>query len=45
MQAEQQRSVPGVRAVARAFESLGDHEVAAYCDRIAAALSAQAVAR
>jgi hypothetical protein len=45
MQAEQQRSVPGVRAVARAFESLGDHEVAAYCDRIAAGLSAQAVAR
>ena len=45
MQAERQRSVQGVRAVGLAFESLGDHEVAVYCDRIAAALSGQAVAR
>jgi hypothetical protein len=38
MQAERQGSVHGVRAVGRAFEALGDREVAAYCDRIAAAL-------
>jgi hypothetical protein len=38
MQAERQRSVQGVRAVGRAFDSLGDREVAAYCDRIASAL-------
>jgi hypothetical protein len=40
MQAERQRSMPGVRAVGRAFESLGDREVAVYCDRIARALPA-----
>jgi hypothetical protein len=45
MQAERQRSVPGVRAVGRAFEALGDREVATYCDRIAAALPADTVTR
>jgi hypothetical protein len=40
MQAERQRSVDGVRAIARAFAALGDPEVAAYCERIAAALPA-----
>jgi hypothetical protein len=45
MQAERQRSVQGVRAVGRAFASLGDQEVAAYCDRIAAALPAGPVTR
>ena len=45
MQAERQGSVHGVRAVGRAFEALGDREVAAYCDRIAAALPTDRVVR
>jgi hypothetical protein len=45
MQAERQRSVQGVRAVGRAFDSLGDREVAAYCDRIASALPASPATR
>jgi len=45
MQAERQGSVRGVRAVARAFAALGDREVAAYCDRIAAALPTDRAAR
>ena len=40
MQAERQRSVDGVRAIGRAFAALGDPEVAAYCERIAATLPA-----
>jgi hypothetical protein len=45
MQAERQGSVQGVRAVGRAFEALGDRDVAAYCDRIAAALPTDGVVR
>jgi hypothetical protein len=45
MQAERQQSVEGVRAVGRAFDLLGDREVAAYCERIAAGLSAAPVTR
>lgn len=45
MQAERQGSVQGVRAVGRAFAALGDREVAAYCDRIAAALPTDRAAR
>jgi len=45
MQAERQQSLQGVRAVGRAFESLGDREVAVYCDRIASALPAGPVTR
>jgi hypothetical protein len=37
-QAERQRSVDGVLAIGRAFAAIGDPEVAAYCERIAAAL-------
>jgi hypothetical protein len=40
MQAERQRSVDGVRAIGRAFAVLGDADVAAYCERMAAALPA-----
>jgi hypothetical protein len=45
MQAERQRSVPGVLATGRAFAALGDPDVAAYCERIAAALPAASGAR
>jgi len=45
MQAERQRSVPGVLAIGRAFAALGDPDVAAYCERIAAALAAGPVRR
>jgi hypothetical protein len=45
MQAERQRSVPGVLAIGRAFAALGDPEVATYCERIAAALAADPVRR
>ena len=45
MKAERQGSVHGVRAVGRALEALGDREVAAYCDRIAAALPTDRVVR
>jgi len=45
MQAERQRSVPGVLAIGRAFAALGDPEVAAYSERIAAALAAGPVRR
>jgi len=38
VQAARQRSVDGVRAIGRAFAAIGDPEVAAYCERIAAEL-------
>src|SRR5262245_28024621 len=38
VQAQRQRSVDGVRSIGRAFAAIGDPEVAAYCERIAAAL-------
>ena len=38
VQAQRQRSVEGARALGRAFAAIGDPEVAAYCERIAAAM-------
>jgi len=45
MQAERHHSVAGVLAVGRAFAALGDRDVAAYCERIAAGLPAAPVTR
>jgi len=45
MQAERQRSVVGVLAIGRAFAALGDRDIAAYCERIAAGLPAAPVTR